>query len=69
MQVSTTITYNEEDDGFNHEITLRQSQDEFYATDYLRHFRELLLIENIGVNGIAVELPSGEVVWDDPFYN
>ena len=69
MQVSTTITYTEEDDGFNHEVTLRQSQDEFYATDYLRHFRALLRIEDIEVHGIAVELPSGEVVWDDPFYN
>ena len=69
MQVSTTITYCDQDDGFNHEVVLRQSQDEFNSSDYLRHFREVLMIESIGANGIAIELPSGEVVWDDPFYN
>jgi|TARA_R110000796_G_C14364353_1_gene413219 hypothetical protein len=69
MYVSTTITYTKEDDGMDYEATITKAYDEFSTVDYLQHFRKILMIESIGVNGIAVEMLSGEVVWDDPFYN
>lgn len=64
MQVSTTITYTAEEDGFDHKITITQELYESYAIDYLHHFRDVLLVEGIGVEGLAAEMPSGEVIWD-----
>jgi hypothetical protein len=69
MYVSTTITYTKEDDGLDCETTITKAYDKFSTVDYLQHFRKILMVESIGVNAISVEMLSGEVVWDDPFYN